>query len=55
MAGVVQWIECWPVKPKGWWFDSQSAHAWVVVWVLVGDPESMFDISLPLFLPPLSL
>ena len=30
LAGVAQWIECWPVKPKGHRFISQSrAYAWV--------------------------
>ena len=35
LAGVAQWIECWPVNQKGLRFNSQSrARAWVVGQVL---------------------
>ena len=26
LAGVAQWIECWPAEARGCWFDSQSGH-----------------------------
>ena len=52
LAGVAQWIECWPAKSKGPQFDSQPrAPAWVAGQVPSRGYTRGFSPSLPPSLP----
>ena len=54
LAGVAQWIECWPVKGLPVRFPVR-AHVWVLGQVPGGGArgrQTHSDVSLPLFLCP---
>ena len=62
LAGVAQWIECWPANRKVASLILVRAHAWVASqvpsWDCARDNRSMYlshTVSLPLFLSPPSL